>query len=276
MSGQGHNQSGIKAILQKETTLQIKLLAPLIHRVRKYKPGNSGKKPTPKFESVPNCQIADLSTILEIFFGDQSEGTVVEVGAYNGYDFSNSYGLITAGWRALLIEPIPEFAAACRTQFAQNPNVRVIEAAVGCSEGPVTIFRAGSLSTTKEDLLGLYRTLDWAKTSVQSVSPVTVPTFRLDRILDREDIDNIDILIVDVEGSESDVIDSLDIASRPPKMLIVEIHDMHPDYSWFRSTPGHLHLKLIAENYIPIWKDIINTVYVSKSLYGSLIGGDSV
>jgi len=43
--------------------------------------------------------------VLLKYFGDKSDGLVVDIGAADGFRFSNSYWLINKGWRGLLIEP---------------------------------------------------------------------------------------------------------------------------------------------------------------------------
>ena len=77
------------------------------------------------FESEESCQIPNLSFLYEQIFGRKIDGTLLEVGAYDGESFSNSTGLIKSGWRAHLIEPMPYFAQLCQEKYANNFNVTV-------------------------------------------------------------------------------------------------------------------------------------------------------
>ena len=66
------------------------------------------------YPQQPTCQISNMWLIFETFFGQRTEGLFVEVGAFDGVLYSNTWGLAARGWRGLLIEPVPEFAAvAC-------------------------------------------------------------------------------------------------------------------------------------------------------------------
>src|SRR5438477_11707310 len=60
-------------------------------------------------------------------FGGQVEGFFIEMGAFDGYHFSVTYGLEAVGWNGLLVEGIP---AACRACAARRPHSRVVHAAV--------------------------------------------------------------------------------------------------------------------------------------------------
>ena len=52
--------------------------------------------------------------LLAELFGYKTDGFFIEIGAYDGLYLSNSYFFEQLGWRGLLVEPLPEKAAACR------------------------------------------------------------------------------------------------------------------------------------------------------------------
>src|ERR671923_2099072 len=86
-------------------------------RLQSEKPPQYGR-----FAVVDSCQIPNLGFLLDFFFGDVAVGTFVEVGAFDGYTYSNTWGLAAAGWRGFYIEPVASHAAQCRRgQFASPP-----------------------------------------------------------------------------------------------------------------------------------------------------------
>src|SRR5438046_3290669 len=93
-------------------------------------PDHSGFYPT-----VPTCQIPTLSSLFERFFNKRTDGTFVEVGAFDGFTYSNTWGLAEKGWEGLLIEPIPEHARKCRDNHKNHPNIRIAQTAIGDRRG---------------------------------------------------------------------------------------------------------------------------------------------
>src|SRR3972149_10679868 len=64
------------------------------------------------------------------FFKDKSNGVVVEVGAYDGVMFSNSYFFELLGWSTVCIEPNPDFfdkITQIRKGFKYNCAVSDVE-----------------------------------------------------------------------------------------------------------------------------------------------------
>lgn len=53
---------------------------------------------TTKYSIVPECQIPTLPEILEEHIGFRTDGRFVEVGAFDGFKWSNTYMLAEIGW----------------------------------------------------------------------------------------------------------------------------------------------------------------------------------
>lgn len=67
------------------------------------------------------------------YFDLASTGFFVEVGANEPKRFSQTWALEQAGWRGLLVEPIPELCEALRQE---RPRATVIEAACSSPRTP--------------------------------------------------------------------------------------------------------------------------------------------
>ena len=237
-----------------------------LQRARRPRRNSSGTSNSPFYNPTSSCQIPELATLYDLFLGKKRDGLFVEVGAYDGISFSNSSCLADAGWSGILIEPIPAFAQACRDRYHANSRIRIVETAVGATEGTVDITLAGSLTTTNDNLLNEYRNIDWANAAIGATSRLTVPQRTLDEILDAEGLQKpIDVLIVDVEGAEASVFAGFSISRWKPTMIIAELTHTHPDLHVISAGDAHLQSAIQKAGYSVVYKDAINTVFARAS-----------
>ena len=214
------------------------------------------------YEQQASCQIPHLGWYLSKFLGERADGFFVEVGAFDGVYASNTWGLAARGWGGLLVEPVPEFAAVCRLNHANHPNIEVQQTAVGPpGRSEVTIRLAGALSTANHDLANEYQRTAWAAPSLSSES-LTVPCITLDRILEVSGIPELDLLVIDVEGYEASVFEGFTTTRWVPKMMIVELADAHPDLTSTASQDFAISQDILKSGYAVVYKDPINTLFV--------------
>lgn len=155
------------------------------------------------FTSVDTCQVKGLSDLYSQWLPPR--GTFVEVGAYDGYKFSNTYGLAVLGWRGLYIEPVCEYAKKCRAYHAKH-NAKVLTLAISNVIGMQWLQIDGALSHLTNEKTG------W---------PVEVDV--LDRVLLRENIpQGLELLVIDTEGNERRVLAGFSLDYWHPKMVIIE------------------------------------------------------
>jgi len=155
--------------------------------------------------------------------GEKTSGYYVEVGAYDGVSFSNSYFFEAIGWTGLLVEPNPDLYARCREA---RPASRVVQAAVGGRDasGSVRLFTVGgrpgvdALSYTRADQAHVERI---RREGGQTI-PVDVPLTSLDALLALAPPAAVDFVSVDVEGAELEVLDGLRLEKWRPQVLLVE------------------------------------------------------
>jgi FkbM family methyltransferase len=213
-----------------------------------------------------SCQIPNLPYLLSLYLGERTDGFYVEVGANDGIFVSNTWGLAWRGWHGILIEPLPDMAEKCRSNYAEFSNVRVVETAVGDNEMDLTLFMAGTLTTANPRALQEYSRIDWAKDDLTGKS-LTVPCRTLDNLLMEYGLAiGFDLLVVDVEGFESEVFLGFELQRWLPKMLIVELVETHPDLTSAATSDYQLGEKIISAGYHVVYKDAINTVFVRSDI----------
>ena len=197
------------------------------------------------YEIEPSCQIENLGWLLEQLpfpFGQQlthRTGRLVEVGSFDGRTYSNIWGLIKAGWPAILIEPMLENVIRCLAEHKNRPWVIVEPVACGDSEGNLQLFfeREGS------------------RIAKAGEPQTSVPMTTLNAILKRHDWQpDFDMLVIDVEEFEQPVLRGFDLEDYRPKLVIIET------YGWQRETIHQWFEKL----YTIFYEDGLNTIFARR------------
>jgi FkbM family methyltransferase len=209
-------------------------------------------------KQVGSCQIANLVEIYDKYFPDKKDGVFVEVGAYDGYEFSNTWELAELGWTGRMYEPIGELALRCEGAHKDH-NVTVICSAVGDFDGEIDI-------SVGEDIFGPDATTDPSMINseafdVKYVSTVKVPIVTLNRDLPDEFwLHPLDLLVIDVEGSELQVLKGISLDLFQPRMMIVETHKGNGDVR--RSVHAEeIDEYILARGYEEIQCDGLNSIY---------------
>jgi FkbM family methyltransferase len=140
-------------------------------------------------------------------------GVFVDVGAGDGARGSNTLYFEELGWTGLCVDPDPRNhePLSCRRCIADQ---RAISSTPG--------RRQFGMYGPKSSWSGLER-------RGPGYIPITVECVRLDTLLAEAGIATIDLLSIDVEGTELDVWRSFDPAQHRPGVVIIEYDDTHPD-----------------------------------------------
>jgi hypothetical protein len=84
-----------------------------------------------------------------------------------------------------------------------------------------------------------------------------------------------DVLVVDVEGFEESVFRSFDIKRWRPRMMIVELCDVHQEFSGSEellSSAGRVRSQILAHGYLEVYRDSINTIFAVPECAGRSVG----
>jgi len=160
---------------------------------------------------------------------DYRDGFFVEAGANDGFAQSNTYHLEKFwGWRGLLIEPIPELCARCRCERPKSTVVQAALVAPDYQSADIEMNFAGLMSHSERafaDAEARRRHLatGLAQHGVKGTYTVKVPARTLSAILAVEAPGRtIDLLSLDVEGSEVEALAGLDLDRQAPLNILIE------------------------------------------------------
>jgi FkbM family methyltransferase len=133
-------------------------------------------------------------------------GVFVDVGASDGVYGNNTYFFEKIGWRGLCIDADPSHRASLQA------NRGLVEScAVSSVRGEVEFYRHNTNSTWS----GIYQ-------RGEDYTPIKIQSRTLEDLLVLHDIDKIDLLDIDVEGSEIDVWNSFNPELYQPEVVIIE------------------------------------------------------
>lgn len=157
----------------------------------------------------------------------------LEIGANDGVTIDPLKPFIERfGWRGVMVEPVPRTFAKLAANYAAYPQVQLVNAAVGKTDGQQTIyavkefagqFERASLyaSLRKEVVLSQTK---WVPNVANEIEEIQVPCYTLNTLLAKTGIGNVDILQVDTEGYDAEIIKMIDFERLNPSIIQFE-HD---------------------------------------------------
>lgn len=150
---------------------------------------------------------------------NKREGFFVEVGAFDGIQFSNSYLLEKEfAWSGILAEPNPSFSES----IAKSRSAPLCTNPVSSHSGRVVTMLfcpdAPELSAMAE-----HASLDQHAAARQVNNQMEMTTISLNDLLENHDAPrNIDFISLDTEGSELDILSTFDCAKYDVKLMCIE------------------------------------------------------
>jgi len=171
-----------------------------------------------------NSQIGQDKFIDEYF--DKKEGlTFLDIGAHDGVSISNTFFLEKERkWKGICVEAQPsEFQ-----KLKSNRNCTCVNVAVSDYNGETDFIfvegYANMLSGISDDynLSHMQRIRNEVSTYGGAINTIKVPVRTLQSILDEHNTHEIDFCSIDTEGSEFNIIKSIDFDKTEIKVFIIE------------------------------------------------------
>lgn len=163
--------------------------------------------------------------VYENFFLHKKSGVFLDIGAHDGVSFSNTYFFEKQlGWKGICFEPLPHLFK----QLSGCRNCVCINACVAKSEGSVPFLHLDSCDEMLSGMCGTYdaRQLQTVMNDISCFGGeckiIQVPSVILNNVLEKHGIQHVDFLSLDTEGSELEILQSIDFSKVTIDVITVE------------------------------------------------------
>jgi FkbM family methyltransferase len=180
--------------------------------------------------------------LLRAFADAYPEATFVEIGANDGdqHDHLREH-VLRGGWRGVMVEPVPYVFARLERNYARVPGVALERAAVGARNGRATFFHLRDAG--EEERWGLPDWYDGVGSFdrdtilrhapqmpdvAERIVEAEVDVVAFETLCGRHGLGAIDLLVIDTEGHDWEVLRSVDLAGRTPRLVVYEHFHLAP------------------------------------------------
>lgn len=157
---------------------------------------------------------------------------LVQVGAYNGVTSDPFCKFLIDGlWRGVLIEPQPYYCDVLREIYRDRPEVRCRPVAISAANTRRPLYRiaedapdmpywAPQLASFRREVIASHR--DRIPHIEQYIVADEVECLTLATLVAQESLTRVDLLAIDVEGSDFEVLQQIDALPALPKFIYYE------------------------------------------------------
>ena len=190
--------------------------------------------------------------VIADYFQNKQRGFYVDVGCYHPIHRNNTFLLHKKGWNGINID-IHSFSIDLFKHL--RPNDLNYNFAISDKKEIINMYFQKELSQLS--------TIDFdqAKKSLQGpIKEKKIQSFSLDEVFKFSNLENkkVDLLDIDVEGSDFKVLKGLSFEKTNPELICIEIHDKNLKES-------ETYKFLINLNYELIWSGVFSHIFKSKT-----------
>lgn len=175
--------------------------------------------------------------VFKAFFDEHGTidgGFVVDIGAADGMDNSNSWALIQKGWKGILVEPDPEQYEELHARY-RDTEIDTVRTAIGTETGIFPFYSCRQVSTFSPE---------WRDRCIEAYgveyTESRVAVITLQFLLENFNCPKrFDLLSIDCESRDTDVLASLDLTSYHPTLICLECGAEVPGYELYHQTSGN-------------------------------------
>jgi FkbM family methyltransferase len=191
---------------------------------------------------------------LWLALGGEGIGAYIDIGAGHPVADNVSMWFYERGWSGIAVEPQSELAALYPLL---RPRDKIVSALIGGKSGDAPFHKVDRLhgfSTT------LQAFAEGAAAFGAGYETQTLPMLTLAQLCEREQVETIDFLKIDVEGGEADVLAGNDWARFRPKVIVAEAIAPGSNSESYQAWEPYL----LAQGYRFALFDTLNRFYVAQ------------
>tara|TARA_B110001452_G_scaffold161159_1_gene134145 strand:+ start:952 stop:1569 length:618 start_codon:yes stop_codon:yes gene_type:complete len=184
------------------------------------------------------------------YFKKKSSGFYIDAGCYHPLDGNNTHLLYKKGWNGINFDI--NFYSIKLFNFLRDRDVN-INSGISCKKDKLTMYyrkEINMLNTLDPKIAKIRFKNGYKKRSIK----VNTLNFFMSKYF--KNLKKIDFINIDVEGSEMDVLKSLNFKFYKPQLICVEIHNTTKingvNYKYLKS--NNIYKYLINKKYRVVWK----------------------
>ncbi len=190
------------------------------------------------------------------YFKGVANGVCIEVGVSDGQRGSNTLHFEERGWRAICIDPIPEHVEA-----AKKIRKEVMEVACGSNYSrsrDFYVFDIGerNIMSTLSGLKPDPKLITSHAHLINGCRTIKVPVRPLHAIIRELELESIDFISIDTEGTEIDVLQGLELTGRYYDIGLLVIENNHDE--------PHIENYLKDFGWVKVKRFFVNDFYVRE------------
>lgn len=163
--------------------------------------------------------------ILCNFFKNNISGIFIDVGAHDGKSLSNTLKLEQNGMLGICVEANQQLFEECKKNRKNSIHVQCACVSDDFAFPSIKFYiqHGGSFfSSTQPDVSFINSLFSDLKMQAQNFKEFSVPAMTLTSIIKQHNVTTIDLLTIDVEGTEIDVLNGMDFTKHPPRVVVAE------------------------------------------------------
>jgi len=160
----------------------------------------------------------------EEIFKSKTNGVFVEIGAYDGVFASNTYFFEKSlGWTGICVEPL----TAAYKKLTQNRSCVCIPGALAAKSGKREFVQVYGRFPYMSGFVSTYYLQNWKIINLEDLHGggwriIMVPTYNFNEICSAHNLKHIDYVSISTQGSEEEIIGSIDFTSINITVISVE------------------------------------------------------
>jgi FkbM family methyltransferase len=174
--------------------------------------------------------------LIRAFADAHPDAFFVEVGSNDGvqHDYLRPM-ILERSWRGIMVEPVPYVFERLRRNYGPLDRISLENAAIAQRDGTLPFFHLREAGEAERgELPGWYDGIgSFSRDVVMShaahipdiadrIVEAQVPALTFESLCRKHGVDGVDLVLIDTEGYDWEIIQSIDLATRHPRLLVYE------------------------------------------------------
>ncbi len=175
---------------------------------------------------------------MRLFGAAHPDAFFIEIGANDGYARDPlRLEIKRRRWRGIMVEPVPYVFERLRERYGSDPRIVLEQAAIAEREGVFPFYHLRE-AMPGERVWGWYHALGSFKPDVVLSNRDLIPDIE-DRLVEtrvsamtfaqlceKHGVNKIDLVLIDTEGYDYEILRSMDLTARRPRLVVYEHHHL--------------------------------------------------